>query len=79
MTMTTIELQMFRGIRVRVGNERGYYWVWSTRPDDDTVTVFGGSKDPNGVRRMRSVKASDLRPDTRTLELKAYPATLRGE
>lgn len=64
--------------RVRVGNERGYYWVWGFT-SDGAVTIYGGDRDPNGVRRVRSIKPELLRPDARTLERKAYPVTLRGD
>jgi hypothetical protein len=57
--------------RVRVGKERGFYWV--RKVTDTTVTVYGGSKDPNGLRRTRTVPLASVRPDTRTLEAKYEP------
>lgn len=64
--------------RVRVGSERGFYWVWGFN-SDGSVNLFGGSKDPNGNRHTRTVKSDLVTPDKRKLERKAYPVTIRED
>lgn len=64
--------------RVRIDGERGYFWVWGFNTDG-SVNVFGGSRDPNGVRQHRTVKQERLWYDKRDLPLNLYPAILRGE
>lgn len=59
------------GDRVRIGNERGYYWV--RKVAEKAITVYGGSKDPSGVRRTRTVRPDQVRLDTRDLEAKYEP------
>jgi hypothetical protein len=64
--------------RVRIDGERGFFWVWGFN-NDGSVDVFGGSRDPNGIRQLRTVKPERLWVDKRDLPGNLYPATLRGE
>lgn len=63
--------------RVRIDGERGFFWVWGFNADG-SVKVFGGSRDPGGIRQHRTVKPEHLWTDKRPLPTNLYPSTLRG-
>lgn len=60
------------GQRIKVGREKGYYWVTGVRLDG-SVDVWGGDKDKNGSRKARTIPSRFVQEDTRKLERKHYP------
>lgn len=67
---TTTEFQIHD--RVKVDGENGYYWVIGFGKDG-SVSLWGGSKDPNGYRQNRAVMPEYLKIDERKLQRKAQP------
>lgn len=64
MTTTTTDFKL--GDRVRVGNELGTYKVWREEPGPDgSILLYGGDRDPGGVRGFRAVLPDRLSHDKR--------------
>jgi hypothetical protein len=48
-----------------VSGVRGIYWFRSYRSECDSVTVWGGDKNPNGHRSFQSFPSTRCRPIVR--------------
>lgn len=69
-TMTERPFELYE--QVKIEGENGYYWVVGYG-QDGSVSLWGGSKDPNGYRQNRAVMPEDLKVDTRNIQRKSVP------